>query len=115
MRIVIAPDSFKESASAKHVAQAMAAGIRRALPDAELLQVPMADGGEGTVDALVAATRGRKVPFEAADPLGRPVTAALHADEVRKLDRAGVSKSEIARRLRIGRTSVRRILTSKRA
>lgn len=47
--------------------------------------------------------------------LGRPPTAALHADEVRKLDRAGVSKSEIARRLRIGRTSVRRILTSKRA
>jgi DNA invertase Pin-like site-specific DNA recombinase len=47
--------------------------------------------------------------------LGRPATAALHADEVRKLHRAGVSKSEIARRLQIGRTSVRRILTSKRA
>ena len=47
--------------------------------------------------------------------LGRPATAALHAAEVRKLHRAGVSKSEIARRLRIGRTSVRRILTSKRA
>jgi len=47
--------------------------------------------------------------------LGRPATAALHAAEIRKLHRAGVSKSEIARRLRIGRTSVRRILTSKRA
>lgn len=47
--------------------------------------------------------------------LGRPATATRHADEVRKLHRAGVSKSEIARRLRIGRTSVRRILTSKRA
>jgi len=46
--------------------------------------------------------------------LGRPPTAALHADEVRKLDRAGVSKSEIARRLQIGRTSVRRILSAKR-
>jgi len=47
--------------------------------------------------------------------LGRPATAALHAAAVRKLYRTGVSKSEIARRLQIGRTSVRRILTSKRA
>jgi DNA invertase Pin-like site-specific DNA recombinase len=46
--------------------------------------------------------------------LGRPATAALHADEVRKLDRIGVSKAEIARRLQIGRTSVRRILSAKR-
>ena len=45
--------------------------------------------------------------------LGRPLTAALHADHVRKLYRAGFSKSEIARRLQIGRTSVRRILTTK--
>ena len=45
--------------------------------------------------------------------LGRPVTAALHADQVRELHRAGISKSEIARRLAIGRTSVRRILTAK--
>src|SRR5579863_4234479 len=47
--------------------------------------------------------------------LGRPATAAVHAAEIQKLHRAGVSKSEIARRLQIGRTSVRRILTSKRA
>jgi DNA invertase Pin-like site-specific DNA recombinase len=45
--------------------------------------------------------------------LGRPLTAALRADQVRKLHRYGVSKAEIARRLRIGRTSVRRILTAK--
>ena len=45
--------------------------------------------------------------------LGRPITAGLHADHVRKLHRAGVSKSEIARRLTIGRTSVRRILAKK--
>ena len=45
--------------------------------------------------------------------LGRPITAAIHADQVRKLHRAGVSKSEIARRLHIGRTSVRRILAAK--
>ncbi len=47
--------------------------------------------------------------------LGRPATAAVHAAEVRKLYRAGVSKSEIARRLRIGRTSVRRVLAARRA
>ena len=46
--------------------------------------------------------------------LGRPLTAALHADQVRKLQRAGISKSEIARRLHIGRTSVRRILAANR-
>src|SRR6266478_7759723 len=46
--------------------------------------------------------------------LGRPITAALHADQVRKLYRAGVSKAEIARRLEIGRTSVRRILAAKK-
>ena len=46
--------------------------------------------------------------------LGRPATAALHADRVRKLHRSGFSKSAIARRLRIGRTSVRRILQSQR-
>jgi len=46
--------------------------------------------------------------------LGRPVTAALHADQVRKLHRAGISKAEIARRLNIGRTSVRRILAANR-
>jgi DNA invertase Pin-like site-specific DNA recombinase len=47
--------------------------------------------------------------------LGRPATAALHTAEIQKLHRAGISKSEVARRLQIGRTSVRRILTSKRA
>ncbi|HXJ92759.1 MAG TPA: helix-turn-helix domain-containing protein [Terriglobia bacterium] len=46
--------------------------------------------------------------------LGRPLTAALHADQVRKLYRAGTSKSEIARRLKIGRTSVRRLLAVNR-
>ena len=54
------------------------------------------------------------MPGKTASARGRPVTAALHADQVRKLYRAGVSKSEIARRLNIGRTSVRRILSSKK-
>ena len=75
MRIVIAPDSFKESASAQEVAEAIAAGWRRVYPYAELILTPMADGGEGTVDALVAATAGERLSCEVTGPLGERVTA----------------------------------------
>ncbi len=75
MRIVIAPDSFKECARAAQVAEAIAEGARRACPDAELDLVPMADGGEGTVEALVAATDGRRVDVEATGPYGERVPA----------------------------------------
>ncbi|MFC6313399.1 glycerate kinase, partial [Paraburkholderia dipogonis] len=54
--VVIAPDSFKGSLSAEQVAQAIAAGIKRASPAAEVRICPMADGGEGTLDAML--TRG---------------------------------------------------------
>ncbi|WP_372436396.1 glycerate kinase, partial [Pandoraea sputorum] len=60
--IVIAPDSFKGSLSAPEVAQAIAAGIARVLPQADLRLRPMADGGEGTLDALLSAG-GRRVPL----------------------------------------------------
>jgi glycerate 2-kinase len=75
MRIVIAPDSFKESLSAPAVAEAMAEGVMRAAPDADFDLVPMADGGEGTVDALVAATGGGKIEAMVTGPLGDPVVA----------------------------------------
>lgn len=75
MRFVIAPDSFKGSASAREVAQAVAEGLKTALPDAECDLVPMADGGEGTVDALVAATGGKIVSVRVTGPLGEPVDA----------------------------------------
>lgn len=75
MRIIIAPDSFKESASAERAAAALASGLRRGMPDAELEVIPMADGGEGTVDALVAATAGRKVTATVSGPLGELVAA----------------------------------------
>ena len=58
MKIVIAPDSFKDSLSAEKVANAIAAGLADALPDAQLVTCPMADGGEGTVEAIVAAGNG---------------------------------------------------------
>jgi len=75
MRFVIAPDSFKGSASAKDVAQAIAEGLKVSLPDAEFDLVPMADGGEGTVEALVAATGGEIVREKVTGPLGEPVDA----------------------------------------
>lgn len=75
MKIVIAPDSFKESLSALEAASAIEAGFREIFPDAEYVKVPVADGGEGTVDAMVAATGGRLVTLSATGPLGRPVEA----------------------------------------
>jgi glycerate kinase len=75
MRVVIAPDSFKECLSASAVAEALAAGWWRVYPAADLRLVPMADGGEGTVEALVAATGGRLVETTVPGPLGEPVSA----------------------------------------
>lgn len=58
MKIVIAPDSYKESLSASEVAQAIEKGFREIFPDAQYVSVPVADGGEGTVEAMIAATQG---------------------------------------------------------
>ena len=75
MKIVIAPDSFKESLSAREAAEAVERGVLRVVPDAETLLVPMADGGEGTVQSLVDATGGRIETIAATDPLGESVQA----------------------------------------
>ncbi len=75
MKFVIAPDSFKGGLTAKEAATAMATGIRRVFPDAEYALVPMADGGEGTVQSLVDATDGQLLTATVTGPLGDPVTA----------------------------------------
>lgn len=75
MKIVLAPDSYKGSLTAKQACDAMERGIVRAMPDAEIVKVPMADGGEGTIDSLADATGGRIVHCETTDPLGRPAMA----------------------------------------
>lgn len=75
MKIVIAPDSYKESLSAQQAAEAVAEGFRQVLPLARYVLLPMADGGEGTVDALIAATGGRKIPVAVTGPLGEEVEA----------------------------------------
>ena len=66
---LLAPDSFKESMTAEQACAAMQRGIEKALPNAQFIHVPMADGGEGTVDALVSARHGRKVEIEVSHPL----------------------------------------------
>ncbi|MDH1440905.1 glycerate kinase [Pseudomonas sp. GD03721] len=75
MKIVIAPDSFKESLSAPDVAAAIARGWQQVFPEAECLLRPMADGGEGTVDAVLAAVGGERRECEVRGPMGAPVKA----------------------------------------
>ncbi|GLX70876.1 glycerate kinase [Paenibacillus glycanilyticus] len=76
MKIVIAPDSFKGSLSAASAAEAIAAGVRRCLPDADIIQLPIADGGEGTLDSLLAAAGGERITLSVTGPLGKPVEAS---------------------------------------
>lgn len=75
MKIVICPDSFKESLSATAAAQAIAEGVREVWPDADCVCLPLADGGEGTLDALVSATGGQLLRHTVRGPLGAPVDA----------------------------------------
>ena len=75
MRILVAPDKFKGSLGASEVAEAVAAGLRDGLPDAEIFLLPIADGGEGTAEVICAAAGGQWYECEVCDPLGRPVTA----------------------------------------
>ena len=75
MKIVIAPDSYKESLSALDVASAIEAGFRDIFPDAHYVKIPVADGGEGTVEAMVAATKGNIVRLKVTGPLGTQVEA----------------------------------------
>ncbi len=75
MKIVIAPDSYKESLSALDVATAIETGFREIYHHAEYVKVPVADGGEGTVEAMVAATQGHIVQVSVTGPLGEPVNA----------------------------------------
>ncbi|PYH13848.1 glycerate 3-kinase [Escherichia coli] len=75
MKIVIAPDSFKESLSAEKCCQAIKAGFSTLFPDANYICLPIADGGEGTVDAMVAATGGNIVTLEVCGPMGEKVNA----------------------------------------
>ncbi|MQS53611.1 glycerate kinase [Companilactobacillus mishanensis] len=75
MKIVLAPDSYKNSLTAKQVAESMQKGLEKVLPEAEYVQVPMADGGEGTVQSLVDAKNGQILTEIVTDPLGKETQA----------------------------------------
>jgi glycerate kinase len=75
MKVVVAPNSFKGSLSATQAASAIARGVREAFPDAEILEIPVADGGDGTVEALVTARNGIYRWANVEGPLGDPVLA----------------------------------------
>jgi glycerate kinase len=74
-RIIVAPDSFKESLTAAQVASHIVDGIRKVLPAAEVIEIPLSDGGEGLTDALISGTGGQFISREVTGPLGEKVTA----------------------------------------
>jgi len=91
VRVVVAPDKFKGSLTAAQVAARVAAGLTRAAPGVEVAQVPVADGGDGTLDAAVSAGY-RRVPVRAESPTGEPVdTAYAERDGVAVVELADVS------------------------
>lgn len=78
MKFILAPDSFKESMTSKEACKAMIVGIKKVVKDAECVIVPMADGGEGTVEALVEATGGELVNTIVTPPLGERKISAVY-------------------------------------
>jgi glycerate kinase len=101
VKIVIAPQAFKGSLDAFHVAQAISRGTRQIFPEAELLMLPVADGGEGTVRALVQASGGRTVTTRVSGPLEHPVSATwglLGDGETAVIEMAAASGLPLIRR-----------------
>ena len=91
MRVVVAPDKFKGSLTAAQVADRVAAGLARAAPEVEVVEVPVADGGDGTLEAALTAGY-RRVPVRADGPTGEPVeTAYAERDGVAVVELADVS------------------------
>jgi len=82
MKVVVAPNTFKGSLSASEAAAAISRGVREAFPDAEVVEVPVADGGDGTVEALVSAHQGEYRTVQVEGPLGDPVQATYGLIEV---------------------------------
>jgi glycerate 2-kinase len=99
MRILIAPDKFKDSLSAREVAENIALGLRSVLPDAEIVITPMADGGEGTAEVICNALSGSWMKCKAHDPLGREIGARYAWIADRKLAVMEMSEAAGMRRL----------------
>ena len=73
MKIILAPDSFKGTFTASQVSESLAAGVKTVLPEAQLVKLPLADGGEGTLETLLAAKDGEVQSCESRDPAGREI------------------------------------------
>lgn len=84
MKVVVAPNAFKGSLSASQAAAAIARGVREVFPDAEVFEVPVADGGDGTVEALVSAHHGTYLTADVEGPLGDPVRATYGLIDARR-------------------------------
>jgi len=98
VKILIAPDSFKESLSAVEVADCIEQGIKNYKPDIECIKIPLADGGEGTVEAVLRATGGRKISLRVKDPLSRDIDSywgLLPDNETAILEMAAASGLEL--------------------
>lgn len=101
MKIIIAPDSFKGCMRSPDVCEAFRKGLAREIPDAEIISIPMADGGEGTVEAAVAASRGSLKKITVSGPLGKKVKAQfgiLGKSETAIMEMASASGIELLKR-----------------
>ena len=104
MKIVIAPDSFKESLTALEVAASIERGIRKVIPNAEIVKVPMADGGEGTVQSLIDSSQGSIVKAKVIGPMGNQVQAHFglmgnsHTAVIEMASASGIHLAEPANR-----------------
>lgn len=76
MKVIVAPDSFKGSLTASEICNIVKTGILKVFSDAEVIELPMADGGEGTMENLVYSSQGKTLTIEVQDPLGRPIKAS---------------------------------------
>ena len=112
MKVLVAPDAFKGSLSAGQAAQAMALGVRRICPAAEIAMFPMADGGEGTLDAVLACLSGKRAVAPVVNAAGQPHTAefgmlddgtaVIEVARVVGLTMAGVAAVPVAQRTTAG-------------
>jgi glycerate 2-kinase len=112
MKVLVAPDSFKGSLTAAEAARAMARGVLDVWPDAEIRLFPMADGGEGTLDAVLAAVAGERRSAEVTDAIGNPLraeygvlpdgTAVIETARIIGLTLPGVTGVPVARRTTAG-------------
>ncbi len=85
MKIVVAPNAYKGSLSAAQAAAAMSAGIGRVMPDAEILSIPVADGGDGLIDSLATALQAQRQVRRVRGPLGETIAAAFLYSAERRL------------------------------